>query len=507
MNLRTAIASVFSFASRSQGDPAAGGELFSEQAVGAFADKLFGLADPDEILRKAGLTRTALRVLEYDDEIEAALDTRLSAVLAREWRLEPAGPDADKIHAELKPHIEAIISGAWRANLYGYSVMEAVYSKPGKSDRLAVGLAEIAEKPFEWFRPLRDGTLNYRQTFGAERPVDTRLKFFLTRRKATYRNPSGEAILSRLYWPHFFRSSGWRFFARFLERHGAPLLVGQTSGTADKLAAVLARAAQSGAVAVGTGEKVEAIAPNNEGRAFEAFLEMTNRRIQKAVLGQTLTTEVGKGGGSYALGKVHDQVRGDRVLADLRMTRKTVQNVVNALCEVNRIASPPEFVFDTGRDLSPERAERDAKLVDSGIVELSEKYILDRYDFEPGDFTIPGRAPKPADPPPRRGMKASATMFAAGRRARRFTADQAAVEELGDEAIELAGDPVDVEAIREIVRAAESPEDLVERMAERFAALPRDDYRETLERALFAADVLGYAHAEQSAGGQASDQE
>lgn len=485
--------------------PAAAGTLFTDQAVGLVLSELFGLADPDEVLRKAGLTRTSLRALEGDDEVSTALETRLSGTTAAPWRLDPYDATvAPFIEAELQPLIEQALTGAWSAVPYGYSVLEAVYAH---RDGGRYGLAELQEKPFEWFRPMRDGRLLY---MSPQRPqgevVDTQLKFFLTRRRPSYRNPYGEAILSRAYWPWFLRNAGWRAWARFLERAAGPLLLGKTAGDTAGMAKALAEAALSGAVAVGAQDSVEAISPPNVGQAFSLYGSEVDRRIQKLILGQTLTTDVGKGG-SYALGSVHERVKGDRIASDHRMLQRTMQAVVNALCALNfPAATPPSFVLGQERGLSPERAARDVTLANAGIVRFTEKYLLDRYDFERGDIEVPevvpppamgeddqGDGAPPAKKPPKRGAKAS--LFAASAPAG-MTPGQQAVDDLGDEAIAQAHSPIDPAAIRAAIRASANADDLVERLAELFADQPPEAYRELMERTLFAADVMGYAHAE-----------
>lgn len=464
--------------------PAAAGDLYTEQAIGQVLNALWGIADPDEVLRKAGLTRAALRMLEGDDEIATALETRLAGVLVAPWRLDPYDATiAPFIEAELTPLMEHALTGAWSAVPYGYSVLEAVYVQ--RSDG-RIGLAELEEKPFEWFTPTQDKRLIYRSP-QAPQAVDTAFKFFLTRRRATYRNPYGEALLSRAYWPWFLRSAGWRAWARFLERSAGPLLLGKTVGDASAMATALAEAALSGAVAVGSTDEVEAIAPPNVGAAFDLFQSAVDRRIQKLVLGQTLTTDVSKTGGSYAAAKVHEGVRADRTAADLRMLRTTMQAVVNALCALNfPAATPPTIILGQEKGLGTERADRDKALVDAGIVQLTEKYLLDRYDFDRGDFVVPTAAP--ARPP---GPAKASAQFAAGR----FTPAQEAVEALTDEAIADAPGLIDPRAIREAVRTSANADELMDNLAALFADQPPEAFREWMARALFAADVMGFANA------------
>jgi phage gp29-like protein len=495
--------------------PPARGQLFGEQAVDAFLDGIIGSSDPDEVLRKIGRTRADLRILEGDDEISAALETRANAVLATSWRLEPSEGDvAQFVREQLEPIAEDLVFSSWRAVPYGYSVQEAVYQR---TEAGRIGLARLVEKPFEWFEPRRNGELLYRPAGGFAQGVvvDQRFKFFLTTNRASYRNPRGEAILSRAYWPWFLRSAGWRFCARFLERHSAPLLVGKTAGKKDEMAAALASAVQSGAIAVGLQDTVEAVSAGNGGEAFDRFDERCNRRIQKLILGQTLTTEMGKGGGSFAAAKVHDGVRADRKVADLRMCRRTVQRVVDALVALNFPGqAAPVFTWDEGVDLATDRAERDAKLATAKVVKFTEQYLLDRYDFEPGDFEIPATVAPPPLPGQGEGddeggavppQFAAAYRFATAANRARFTPAQEAVEALGDVAMARSGSPIDPAKIRNAILHASSPDDLVERLARLYDEEPPEQFREILERAIFAADVLGYAHAQQQQLGQADD--
>lgn len=475
--------------------------LLNDQAVDDFVDLLLSIPDPDEILASAGKTRADLRSLAADDEIGGALETRVAAVHATQWRLEPVdGPVTEFVWAELDRHVEALIDGAFPAVAYGYSVIELVYRKDG--GRTLIDRA--AEKPFDWFAPQRDGSLRYNARAGGPptgEPVDTFYKFLLTRRRPTYRQPQGDALLSRLYWPWYLRSQGWRFWARFLERFGAPMLLGKTPGDTKKLAAALAVAVQSASIAVGAEDSVEAISPNTDGGSFDRFHVAVDKRIQKVVLGQTLTTDT-QGVGSQALGNVHDLVRKDRRAADLRMIARTVQQAVNALTALNfPAADPPVFAFDTGVDLGADRADRDVKLRQAGV-RFSRQYFLDRYDLEDKHFDV-----DPSPPPqPGQGAQASAGRggpytFAAAAKGRRFTPAQEAVEDLGDAGIERSPQPIPPGDLRRMIAAARDPEDLIDRLSEAVDAdLGTSAFRELVERALFAADLMGYSHAADEAG-------
>jgi phage gp29-like protein len=484
--------------------------LFNEVALEQVLSLLSRLPDPDLVLAQQGMGRQELRKLETDDEVSAALETRADAVVSTPWRLEPFESEPTQwLASELEPHMESLLRGLWSAVPYGYSVLEVVY-RPGPR----IGIAHIQEKPLEWFEPRRDGTLWYTPTSsagvgsaGTPVIVDSDLKFILTRRKSTYRNPYGEALLSRIYWPWFFRHNGWRFWMRFLERFAEPLLLGQVANPED-FVTTLGKLGYEAVAAVGIDEKLTSVTQSASGE-FEKIEMALGRRIQKLVLGQTLTSEVGDKG-SYAAAQVHNEVRQDKKKADIRLVTGSVQRLVNALWALNSFpGDAPEFVMADDTGLEVPRAERDAKLVQAGVLRLTPKYLLDRYDFKEGDFELPTpAAPAPArgaaqpTPPQGKTKPIQASLgFQGAANPQRFTQDQAALEALADSALAQAKSPVPAALIREAILAATSPDDLAERLAGLYGGEDLANFQALLEQSLFAADVLGYTNAEQRVGG------
>lgn len=459
--------------------------MYNDYALDKIFSSLSNMPDPDAMLKKAGIRREKLRLMEYDDEITAALETRREAAVSTPWRLEPGVGDAAEFVAEqLGKQIDQIMRGLWNAIPYGYSVVEVVYSK---LDGGRIGLARAEEKPFEWFEPRQDGTLIYRPTDGgSEETVDADLKFILTRRNPTYRNPYGEALLSRIYWPWQFRHNAWRFWMQFLERFGDPLLLGKSSDPA-KMVEELQKLGVQSIIAVGTNDELSAVAQAGNGE-FERVEDALNRRIQKVILGQTLTSDVGDAG-SYAAAKVHNQVRQEKRQADIRLLQASMQRIVDALWRVNNFGEEiPKFIIADVAGLEKDRSERDATLVGAGIVELTEEYILRVYDFDKGDIIIPKPGGKEPAKPAGKGKEMSVDLAPAGK-------GQAALDKLADEAIILSPDtPIPIEDIRRAILAAKDPEDLKARLAK---LLDEQDpkYAEILARASFAADVLGYINA------------
>ena len=471
--------------------------LFREADIHGLIHWLSGMPMPDldETLIHAGITRRDLVKLEADDEIAAALETRMLAVLATPHRFESEDEAAAELAREtLAPMLEDALRHAWQAVLYGYSVIEMVWAR--RDGRIVPD--RLLAKPFWWFEPLPDGGLV--AAMNPEERLDTRFKFFLTRRRPGYARPHGEALLSRLFWPWYFRQQGWDHWMRWLARFGTPPLIGEGGTDLEALRAALEAAVNAAAVAVPDGTKVNVAAPGSSGSHFPEFERVVSRRIQKVILGQTLTSDADKGG-SYAAAKVHDEVRDDRRVADVKLVAGTIQRIVDAVVALNGL-SPVRFVMEDERGLQAERARRDATLAQAGIARFSKEYLLRAYDFEEGDVEA-----AQADRAAPQGFAAGPTRFSADAgeaagKGPRFTPAQEELEALIAEAISGAdgASPIDPEAIAAEIRRARDADDLagrLARLAERHAGgMEPDAFSRMLEAAMFAADVHGFVNAE-----------
>lgn len=486
--------------------------LFDEQAIETMLVSLMGLSDPDYILTKVGIARHQLDQTLTDDEILGAYETRRDAALATPWHLEPGvGMAAEFIEGELRRFFPSIAVPAWRSVFFGYQVAEAVYEK---RDGGRIGLAKVEGKPIEWFKPRPDGSLRFFPADGSGGAegieVDTQFKFFLTRHSASYKNPYGEALLARLYWPWLFRYHGWKFWMSYLDKFGDPLLLASVNNP-QEFVALMEKLGIRNVIAAGMGGDLKAVTPSATG-AFDALDAAICRRVQKLILGQTLTTDVGSSG-SYAAAKVHDNVRADKRRADLRRIAESVQQVINALTLLNFAGTePPRLIIEDEVGIEAERATRDATLVQAGILELTEDYLLRVYDYDDGDIIVPptnppagGNTPpppgkpgtQPAKPgtqpakPGTPGAKASAAELALAKR-RKATPAQENLEGIVAGAIERAGEiGITVADIRAAIMGAADPEDLATRLA---ILIDEGDesFPETLAAAIFAGEVLGW---------------
>jgi phage gp29-like protein len=489
--------------------------LFNEQAIDNIISVSSRMPDVDKVLQKAGLNRRHLETLMYDDEIYQAIETRRDALLSTPLRIE-AGDDPNGliIEEEIRNVKQPAIFGAFGARLYGHSIIESVYKK---RDDGKIGYSFLGEKPFEWFEPKSDGRLimfpqsgSYLNNSASGVEVDQRYKFFLTRNNPTYKNPYGDALLSRLYWIWFMRFNGWNFWAKALERFGTPLLVGKSADPKLMVEALL-QAHNNAVIGIDTDDEVAAVGVSGStmGSAFESFDNALVRRTQKIVLGQTLTSGTDGGSGNRALGQVHDAVRMDKRNSDIKLITPTLQRMVDALCELNGF-KPMQVVFGDEQGLEKDRAVRDKDLYAVGV-RFDKGYFKDNYDLRDEDFqltsealgvgnspTAPARGDAQTSPTGSASAKASkitSSLFA--KPDAKFTPAQQIIENLADGGLNDAGGPISPDKLRSAILLAIDPDDLANRL---FALLGQDvsekQFQKMLEQSLYAADVIGYVSAD-----------
>ena len=483
--------------SKSDSKPESGG-LFLHEAELALINYLTKMPDGDEVLRKAGITRHRLKVMMYDDEIYQCVEKRQDKLESAPWRLEPADTTAAQIlNDHLREWWSDIVIGAQNARWYGYSVLEAVYNENalhvnGDTITPFIGLEWIGEKPMQWYEPKNDGRLILLQNFSKSRldeECNQHFKHFLTRCKPTYENPYGEALLSRLYWVWFFKNNGFKMWAKFVEQFGMPMLVGKSSiGKNDDMRDALLRAHASRVLAVSASDTIEVTASGvNSGNAsgtYDTFDKNLERRIQKVVLGQTLTSGT-DGAGSRALGDVHMEVQNSKYKADIRMILPTIQAILNALCDLNRWERH-RIIIGEEKSLEGPKADRDVKLKNAGA-NLTPQYFQREYGLEEGDIA------ESAQIPPKQFSALPHQAFSFKASVQKQSPEQQEVDELTDAQDDL--ELLTNEQIKQLAAESETPEALLFNLSRLIPGATKSQFTAHLDQALYAADVLGYATA------------
>ncbi|MFM7012033.1 MAG: DUF935 family protein [Betaproteobacteria bacterium] len=488
--------SVSTFAASAEGS----GSLVTPFVIDRFVNQLSFLGDYDEAMNSLGVTRSQLRQMESDDEISQGLDTRRDACTDTPWHLDGEESEAfDQLKLDLNRWARPILRAAWEAVPYGYSIIQ-VYWGPRLKQRY--GIDGVEDMNIDRFR-LNRGEIIFLGASGAisrmGEVMDPR-KFFATVRNAKWHRRHGDAILSKLYWPWFFRMHGWNFWMKYLERCGTPIVVGETKGDPKKMAASLEKAVQDAVIAVADGDKVNMLESGRNPAIFVEWNKAVTARIAKVILGQTLTSDIGDKG-SFAAAKVHSEVLEQKRLADVSLVTETMQSIINQYWFENKFAGEvPRFRMHDDIGLNLELAERNLKITQADpTARFTPKHYEKGFGLTQEDiFFVEGQKPTAA-PPVEKTVNASADLFlhslnfAAG--VKQETPAQDNVDAIAKAAAEQYKSDLAQQVMIEVKKAAD-PADLQQRIVALAGNLEDDDLRKLIEKAVFAADVLGWTGAE-----------
>ncbi|MCI1274350.1 MAG: DUF935 domain-containing protein [Clostridiaceae bacterium] len=352
------------------------------------------LPDPDIVLRKQGKDVKVYKELLCDSHVFACVQSRKSGVMSLEWEIKN-GDIKDETTEKLeelfkKLDIYKLINDILDATLFGFQPIEIIW---GKVDNLVLPI-DLKAKPSEWFCFDDENQLKFRTKehyFGEELPPR---KFLCPQSNPSYENPYGERTLSRVFWPVTFKKGGLKFWVIFTEKYGIPHLIGKhprgaTKEETDKLADLLEEMVQDAIAVIPDDSSVEIQEANKSSSAeiFEKLIDKMNAEISKAILGQTLTTEIGSTG-SYAASNTHFQVRQDIVDSDKKLVEKTVNQLIRWIYEINfSNQDVPVFEMYQEEDVDLTLSQRDKTLSETGV-KFSKEYFIKNYGLEDEDFEI-----------------------------------------------------------------------------------------------------------------------
>lgn len=451
------------------------------------------LPNPDLVLKKQGKRIEAYHELLYDPHLSACIQSRKAGTMSLEWRL--AIPDGTEKQAELvqtfldETSLMDVINSILDAPLYGYQVLEVVW------DNIAGKLlpVSIEGKSPQWFAYNETGELVLRTKDSYSGKVLPDYKFLVPRYNTSYANPYGQSVLARCYWAAYFKKNAQRFWNNYIDKFGSPYIFAtheygsdqtKTNALVDSLSAL----AQEGIAAIPKGTEVRLETDGSTARSdiYLEFLSFMNAEISKAVLGQTLSTEIQKGG-SYAAAKAHLDVRSEIVESDRRLVEQTMNKLIRWVYELNMITvTPPKFVMYEESDPKKLLAERDEILTRLGV-KFDKSYLIEQYGLKETDFEI--------------GQPTAATALAQFAEEPPISGDDA--QKYVDSMIDGISDAEMTFQIQKLIkecsngiRNAANFAELTDSLADMYPRMDTRKLETMLESRLIVANSLGYASAE-----------
>jgi len=377
----------------------------------------------------------ARRYLEVAEEMEekdlhylSVLQTRKNAVCRLPLLVEAATDDAEDVK----------IADAVRAMLARDDISDDIFDV---LDAIGKGLSvteimwetsatEWRPTRFEWRDPrwflfdrtdgrtlrLRDGS-----AYGAELAPFKYIRHISKAKSGlAVRGGLGRAIA----WAYLFKNFGLKGWLALAEVYGIPWRLGKYEpGATTEEKATLLRAvsnmASDAAAIIPRSMMIEVIesAQGAKSDIHASLLDYIDRQVSKAVLGQTLTSDVSKDGGSRALGDVHNDVRADIRKADaVRLAATLNRDLVRPYVDLNfgPRAQYPRLRIGLPDELSTlQKIDAVQKLTPYGLT-IEQSQIRDLLGFtEPADDAEILR-PAPTTPAAAQARRAAHSVTADG---------------------------------------------------------------------------------------------
>jgi phage gp29-like protein len=369
------------------------------------------LPDPDPVLRKNGQDVKVYHEIMQDPHVFSCMEQRKAKTLSMEWELNRGGSksrNAKFIQGILDDddfNLFSLMEQMLDSIAYGFTPLEIYWETVGNY----YVPVKVIGKPVEWFLFDDFNVMKFRSkaqpVYGEELPDR---KFLCAQHKSTYYNPYGERVLSRCFWPVTFKKAPEKWWIRFLEKYGSifPVgklprnLMGEGSTEQEKLLDLLENLIEDGVAVIPDDSSVELQESANKSATtgiYKERCEYSNTEISKAILTQTLTTEI-QGKGSYAASNTHSDMLTHLALKDKRIIEQEMNKLISWIYELNFTDTDyPRFTMYLPEDVDKDLADRDRQLKDIGV-KFNKEYFVNNYNLSPEEFDIAEEAPIVSEP-------------------------------------------------------------------------------------------------------------
>ena len=473
----------------------------------SFVMGLSALPNPDEVLRKAGLSHEVYSQVLTDPHVMSKVIDRRSGMLKREWTVE-AGDDSaaakmvadlcSAVLADMEEHeeypLENSLGVLQEAAFRGHRAVEVswVYDGYWKPAFLRdIPGRRLIHTGVEWKLLTIDNP-----SLGIPFPDK---KVLLAAHMATTDNPYGEALLSRCFWPYMFKHSGFTWWVTLAEKYGLPWIIGKLGGATEeaqrrdllnKLVALVVDA-----VAV-LPKDAEFDFKNDQGvspEVHEKLINICNGEISKVLVGQTLSTEITGDTGSRAAAETHSDLRDEIVEADSKMVARVMNRLFGWISEINFGPGVKSPKFKWVEEDKPNKtwAEVAGMAIENLPGQVPLRWAWEKYGI-PEDMKGEEMVPVPKSPTQKTAQPSSES-FAGNGDGEDFTEEQQRLEALAMKGIVMGVKTLQVNEhkILEAVHSSSSYEEAMEKLLELYPHLESEPFAEILQQVFVSAEMFG----------------
>lgn len=470
--------------------------------------QIFKEADAGDVYRQMELFE---EMEGKDPHLFSQLQTRKNAVVGLDFEILPYSEnDKDKEIAQFitdiifnLDSIDDVFMDLLDAIGKGFAVSEIMWeAKNGKV--LVKEIKNRHQKKFFWDENGYMRVATDEEPNGILLPKD---KFIIHKYKARSGHIAKAGVLRVVAWMYLFKNYDIKDWVSFCEVYGMPLRLGKYApgSSEDEKNALMMALVTLGSDAAGIvpdGASIEFIDSNKTTTSdiYEKLAGFCNKEISKAILGQTLTSEIGNSG-SYAASKTHGEVRQDLVEADSKALAQTIRrDLIKPLVMFN-FGDDSKLPYLKFHSEPPEDLEKSAKtyatLISDIGLPVSEEHVYEKFGI-----------PKPEDrqkliiPPTRTPTILKDTEVIANKTAKKENTSvkfQKEVDKLADEATEKSKELFKemFKPLEKLIDSSNSLEEIKEKLDDPvelekiYGEMTSAEFEELLQRVMFAADMLG----------------
>ncbi|BET67163.1 hypothetical protein ASA1KI_20810 [Opitutales bacterium ASA1] len=295
------------------------------------------------------------------------------------------------------------------STLYPVAVVEKVFKQSGRRYELAE-LVPVPHDLLDW----TEGRLRIQQTDAQGRPIglyheaDPAAYIVARVHDLTLPDQWGGPMRSLVFW-WLLATMDRDWWARFLDRYGAPFLVGKYDQADDDSRGILERAfslaTKLGGLVVSreTDIEIKQAASTDSAEGYAKFHTLCAEEISKLIVGQTLSSDAKSTGLGSGVANAQAAIRDDIRQADARRLGNVLrQQLFAQLCAINALRGrPPKPVWGT-ISVAEQKATGDMltslktaglRISDEALEPLSERLGLQLERAEEAPAAPAGRTP------------------------------------------------------------------------------------------------------------------
>jgi len=464
-----------------------------------FQNRFLSLPNPDPVLRSM-FKRDAYEDVLGDGRIASLVEQRIAGIVNKEYII---SCDDEKVKDLIVSWLDSldwsqIINDVWQAVWYGFVPMEVLWDCDKNTKALLPSV--IRRRNFNEFHFNNKNELIHK-VLGSETNVSQGVwayKIFPVARNATYDNPYGKPLASKLFWMVAFKRAGFEFWVQMCENFAnkamnpivtAKYRTGASDDEKNQVLEAAQRLQDSGSAAFpdGTDIDMKPISSSSSGAdSNEPLINLCNEEIAITIMGHNSAAESTAGKlGSEDMGIT---VRGDLIKADAELVSGFLQKLINKIREINGISLPIKIELRDPKDEQAEtkvKIERDSRLHQIGV-RFKKQYFINNYGLHEDEIEILTQSPMLYTSPKQEATGVSAQVYDYA-----SIAQPTKIHKPKQECLPPLADTLFDDAVLTLENIAATCQSYSEFQARAFAILEISDVEEYLSQSLLLANLKG----------------